>query len=47
MAGSDLKNVNPDEYPPPKDDEQPLALEVDWTREEEIRAKRKSVKCAF
>jgi hypothetical protein len=31
------------EYAPPQYDEEPLAIEVDWTKEEEAKAKRKSV----
>ncbi|KAF1810850.1 MFS general substrate transporter [Eremomyces bilateralis CBS 781.70] len=41
MVGVDLKSANPDEYPAPRDDELPLAVHVDWTKEEEGRAKRK------
>ncbi|KAK3341993.1 major facilitator superfamily domain-containing protein [Lasiosphaeria hispida] len=33
--------ITTDTYPPPKDDEQSLALQVDWTPEEEKAAKRK------
>lgn len=40
MSG-DLKTQDPDFHRPPGEDEQPLALEVDWTREEEAKAKRK------
>lgn len=29
------------EYPPPAEDEQALTLEVDWSPEEEKKAKRK------
>jgi hypothetical protein len=28
-------------FPPPVEDEQSLALQVDWTHEEEAKAKRK------
>ena len=41
-VSSDLKHdVDPDYHAPPKDDEEPLNLQVDWTPEEEKRAKRK------
>ncbi|EPS37655.1 hypothetical protein H072_8682 [Dactylellina haptotyla CBS 200.50] len=39
--GSDLKTQNPDRFPPPRDDEEGLTIEVDWTKEEEKAAKRK------
>ncbi|GAB1311783.1 Alternative sulfate transporter [Madurella fahalii] len=38
---SDAKSVDPDYYPPHQEDEEPMALHVDWTKEEERRAKRK------
>ena len=38
---SDTKSADPDHYPRPADDEVPMSLQVDWTREEEVRAKRK------
>jgi hypothetical protein len=28
-------------FPPPQDDEEALAVQVDWTKEEEAKAKRK------
>ena len=31
----------PNQFPPPGEDEQALALEKDWTLEEEVKAKRK------
>jgi len=34
-------SANSNHLPPPAEDEQPLSLQVDWTPEEEIRAKRK------
>lgn len=38
---SDLKTADPDYHTPPGDDEEPLTLQVDWSKEEESRAKRK------
>jgi hypothetical protein len=38
---SDTKIGDPDYHPPPKEDEEPLALRADWTKEEETKAKRK------
>jgi hypothetical protein len=39
---ADIKSADPDRYPPPAEDEQAMALHaVDWTKEEEARAKRK------
>jgi hypothetical protein len=38
---SDLKKAHPDFHSPPRDDEEPLAREVDWSVEEEAKAKRK------
>ncbi len=32
---------DPDDYAPPAADEEPLALVADWTKQEEIKAKRK------
>lgn len=43
MSGLDLKTSNPDEYPRPREDEEVLNLDTDWTKEEEARAKRKLV----
>ena len=42
MSG-DLKSQDPDYHRPPGDDEEPLTLQVDWSIEEEVRAKRKYV----
>jgi len=33
--------ANPDKFPPPPEDEESLTLTVDWTPEEERKAKRK------
>ncbi|KAF2420211.1 MFS general substrate transporter [Tothia fuscella] len=41
MSGLDMKRANPDEFSPPNYDEEPLTTSVDWTKEEEGRAKRK------
>jgi len=41
MSGLDLKTSNPDEYPRPREDEEVLNLDTDWTKEEEAKAKRK------
>lgn len=41
MSHIDIKSADPDEYPPPKDDEEALTLHRDWTAEEEAKAKRK------
>jgi hypothetical protein len=41
MSGFDIKSANPDQFPPPRDDEESLALRRDWTPEEEAKAKRK------
>jgi len=38
---SDSKDVRPDDFPRPSEDEQGLTLEKDWTVEEEAKAKRK------
>jgi hypothetical protein len=38
---SDFKKSDPDVHSAPLDDEEPLALTVDWTHDEEKRAKRK------
>lgn len=43
MSHLEIKSSNPDGYPPPKEDEESLALHVDWKKEEEIKAKRKWV----
>jgi len=37
----DIKHANPDKFPSPVEDEEALTLRVDWTKEEETRAKRK------
>ncbi len=39
MSNPDIKN--PDHFLPPGDEEEPLTLRQDWTREEEAKAKRK------
>ncbi|EXJ61617.1 hypothetical protein A1O7_02045 [Cladophialophora yegresii CBS 114405] len=41
MSPYDKKSPDPDGYPDPSPDEEPLALEVDWTPKEEAKAKRK------
>jgi hypothetical protein len=41
MAGLDVKSADPDQYPAPPEDEESLALQRDWTPEEEAKAKRK------
>ncbi len=41
MSPFDKKSLAPDGYSLPEQDEEPLALEVDWTPEEEKTAKRK------
>ncbi|KAG4442148.1 hypothetical protein IFR05_002361 [Cadophora sp. M221] len=41
MSGLDLKSSNPDDYPRPREDEEVLNLDRDWTKEEEAKAKRK------
>jgi hypothetical protein len=41
MSTFDIKSANPDEYPPPRDDEEALTLHRDWTKDEEAKAKRK------
>jgi hypothetical protein len=38
---ADLKNVSPDHYPVPRDDEEGLTIQRDWTEEEERTAKWK------
>jgi hypothetical protein len=38
---ADIKSTEVDHYPPPADDEVPMSLHVDWTKEEEAKAKRK------
>ena len=41
MSKLDFKSANPDEYLPPRDDEEALVLDQDWTKDEEAKAKRK------
>lgn len=41
MGTSDFKSSNPDEHRPPREDEEALTLRVDWSKEEERKAKRK------
>lgn len=41
MSALDIKQADPDQFAPPEDDEKPLNINVDWTKEEEARAKRK------
>ncbi len=41
MSISHLKSSNPDHFSPPSDDEEPFTLQEDWTKEEEVKAKRK------
>ena len=38
---TDVKRINPDEYLPPREDEEVFTIERDWTPQEESRAKRK------
>ncbi|KAK3328738.1 major facilitator superfamily domain-containing protein [Apodospora peruviana] len=38
---TDIKYANPVQYPVPTEDEEALNLQVDWTKEEEAKAKRK------
>jgi len=40
---AEFKTANPDHYPIPRDDEEGLTIEKDWTEEEERKAKWKSV----
>lgn len=40
---TDVKRINPDEYLPPREDEEVLTIERDWTKEDEVHAKRKFV----
>jgi hypothetical protein len=41
MSNFDFKSANPDDYPPPRDDEEALTLDRDWTPHEESKAKLK------
>lgn len=41
MFTSNEKTVDPDHYPIPRDDEEGLTIQQDWTPEEEKKAKRK------
>jgi predicted MFS family arabinose efflux permease len=41
MSGFDIKAADPGQYPPPREDEESLALQRDWSPEEEVKAKRK------
>ena len=41
MAGFDVKAADPDHYSQSREDEESLALQRDWTPEEEAKAKRK------
>jgi len=41
MLAADIKTTDPDHYPPPREDEETLTVQRDWTREEEVKAKRK------
>ncbi|EAQ93881.1 conserved hypothetical protein [Chaetomium globosum CBS 148.51] len=41
MSGFDIKSADPGQYPPPCEDEESLALQRDWSPEEETKAKRK------
>jgi len=38
---SEVKSADPDVHTTPRDDEEPLTLGVDWSIEEESKAKRK------
>lgn len=40
---ADTKTISPDHYPVPREDEEGLTIERDWTAEEERKAKWKSV----
>lgn len=41
MGVDEKATVDPGSFPPPTEDESGLVLSVDWTKEEEARAKRK------
>ena len=41
MSTGDVKTADPDQYAAPREDEETLMLQRDWTREEEAKAKRK------
>ena len=41
MSTSNIKQTDPDTFCPPGEDEEPLALREDWTKQEEAQAKRK------
>lgn len=41
MFETDLKRTDTDSFPRPREDEEALNLQRDWTRAEEIKAKRK------
>jgi hypothetical protein len=43
MSGFNIKAADPGQYPPPREDEESLALQRDWSPEEEVKAKRKCV----
>ena len=40
---ADTKSASPDHYPVPRDDEEGLTIQRDWTEEEERKAKWKRV----
>ncbi|KAH7123010.1 alternative sulfate transporter [Dactylonectria macrodidyma] len=41
MTKLDSKSADPTQFAPPREDEEALTLHVDWTREEELKVKRK------
>lgn len=41
MTKLDSKSVDPTQFAPPREDEEALTLHVDWTKEEELKVKRK------
>ena len=41
MSTLDIKSAEPNQFAVPGDDEKPLTLSQDWTKEEETKAKRK------
>ena len=41
MSKLDSKTSNGSGFPAPREDEEALNVQVDWTREEEVKAKRK------
>jgi hypothetical protein len=41
MVAFDTKSKDENPYPPSRDDEEAFTVVCDWTKEEEVRAKRK------